>query len=146
MYKTILVPLDGSKCAESILPHVESLAKAFESEIILLRVVDNAPASVTTTAAQIRKEDFESDQETTESYLGEKADELRKKGLNVRTLILYGAAVKSIIEAAGEQKVDLITMGSHGRSGISQAFYGSVAAGVLNRVDRPLLLIRPTEC
>ena len=146
MYKTILVPLDGSKCAESILPHVESLAKAFGSDVILLRVVDNAPASVTTTAAQIRKEDFESDQETTESYLGEKSDELRKKGLNVRTLILYGAAVKSIIEAAGEQKVDLITMGRHGRSGISQAFYGSVAAGVLNRVDRPLLLIRPTEC
>lgn len=146
MYKTILVPLDGSKCAESILPHVESLAKAFESEIILLRVVDNAPASVTTTAAQISKEDFESNQEKAETYLDEKTDELRKKGLNVRTLILYGAAVKSIIEAAGEQKVDLITMGSHGRSGISQAFYGSVAAGVLNRVDRPLLLIRPTEC
>jgi nucleotide-binding universal stress UspA family protein len=146
MYKTILVPLDGSKCAESILPHVESLAKAFESELILLRVVDHAPDSVTTTAAQIQKENFESDQENAESYLEKMVDELCKKGLKVRTLILYGAAVKSIIEAAQEEKVDLITMGSHGRSGISQAFYGSVAAGVLNRIDRPLLLIRPTEC
>ena len=146
MYKTILVPLDGSKCAESILPHVESLAKAFESELILLRVVDHAPDSVTTTAAQIQKENFESDQENAESYLDKMVDELSKKRLNVRPLILYGAAVKSIIEAAREEKVDLITMGSHGRSGISQAFYGSVAAGVLNRIDRPLLLIRPTEC
>ncbi len=146
MYKTILVPLDGSKCAESILPHVESLAKAFESELILLRVVNHAPDSVTTTAAQIQKENFESDQENAESYLDKMVDELSKKRLNVRPLIFYGAAVKSIIEAAREEKVDLITMGSHGRSGISQAFYGSVAAGVLNRIDRPLLLIRPTEC
>jgi nucleotide-binding universal stress UspA family protein len=146
MYKIVLVPLDGSKCAESILPHVESIAKAFESQLILLRVVDHAPDSVTTTASQIRKEDFDSEQEDAENYLDKKADELRGKGLNARTLILYGAAVKSIIEAAQEEKVDLITMGSHGRSGISQAFYGSVAAGVLNRVDRPLLLVRPTEC
>jgi nucleotide-binding universal stress UspA family protein len=146
MYKVVLVPLDGSKCAESILPHVESIAEAFESQLILLRVVDHAPDSVTTTANQIRKEDFESDQENAESYLKEKVEELRKKGLKARKLIFYGAAVKSIIEAAKEEKVDLITMGSHGRSGISQAFYGSVAAGVLNRVDRPLLLIRPTGC
>jgi len=146
MYKVVLVPLDGSKCAESILPHVESIAKAFEAELILLRVVDHAPDSVTTTAAQLQKENFESNQENAESYLREKSGELRKKGLKARTLIFYGSAVKSIIEAAKEEKVDLITMGSHGRSGISQAFYGSVAAGVLNRVDRPLLLIRPTEC
>jgi nucleotide-binding universal stress UspA family protein len=46
------------------------------------------------------------------------------------------------LHAADDEDADLICMGSHGRSGLSRVFYGSVAAGVLHRVDRPLLLIR----
>ena len=42
----------------------------------------------------------------------------------------------------GKKCADLIAMASHGRTGMSQVFYGSVAAGVLHRVDRPLLLVR----
>jgi nucleotide-binding universal stress UspA family protein len=143
MYKTILVPLDGSQCAEGILPHVEELAKRFESELILLRVVDHIPPLVTKSVAQLRKEDFEQGHKTAEAYLSAQAEELREKGLGVKTEILHGGAVNAIIQAAQDEDVDLIAMGSHGRSGLSQAFYGSVASGVLHRVDRPLLLIRP---
>ena len=50
--------------------------------------------------------------------------------------------VKAIIDAAERENADLVAMASHGRSGLSRAFYGSVAAGVLQRIDRPLLLIR----
>jgi nucleotide-binding universal stress UspA family protein len=146
MYKTILVPLDGSKCAEAILPHVEGLAERLASELILLRVVDNAPASVTTTAAQLRKEDVDAEQKEAESYLATQQKTLSGKGLEVRTVLLFGSAVEAIIEAAKEASVDLIAMGSHGRSGLSHAFYGSVASGVLHRVDRPLLLVRPQQC
>ena len=146
MYESILVPLDGSGCAEAILPHVEELAGGLEAELILLRVVDNAPASVTTTAAQLRKEDVEAEQKEAESYLTAQEKKLREKGIKVRTILLYGTAVGAIIEAAKEENVDLIAMGSHGRSGLSHAFYGSVASGVLHRVDRPLLLVRPEQC
>jgi nucleotide-binding universal stress UspA family protein len=50
--------------------------------------------------------------------------------------------VEAIINAAEREDADLIAIASHGRSGLSGVFYGSVAAGVLHRVDRPLLLIR----
>jgi nucleotide-binding universal stress UspA family protein len=53
-----------------------------------------------------------------------------------------GAIVAEIIDAAEREGADLIAMASHGRTGLARVFYGSVAAGVLHRVDRPLLLVR----
>jgi nucleotide-binding universal stress UspA family protein len=50
--------------------------------------------------------------------------------------------VQEIISAAERNDADLIALASHGRTGLAQVFYGSVAAGVLHRIDRPLLLIR----
>jgi nucleotide-binding universal stress UspA family protein len=50
--------------------------------------------------------------------------------------------VEAILKAAEQENVDLIAMSSHGRSGLSRVFYGSVAAGLLQRIDRPLLIIR----
>ena len=46
------------------------------------------------------------------------------------------------VDAAERERVDLIAMASHGRTGLSRAVYGSVAAGVLHQVDRPMLLVR----
>jgi nucleotide-binding universal stress UspA family protein len=57
----------------------------------------------------------------------------------------HGPIVKAIIDTAESQDVDLVAIASHGRSGLFQVFYGSVAAGVLQRIDRPLLLIRARE-
>jgi nucleotide-binding universal stress UspA family protein len=48
----------------------------------------------------------------------------------------------SIITVAEREEIDLIAMASHGRSGLPQMFYGSVAAAVLHKIDRPLLLVR----
>ena len=50
--------------------------------------------------------------------------------------------MKAIIDVAKRENADLVTMASHGRSGFYREFYGSVAAGVLQRIDRPLLIIR----
>lgn len=146
MYKTILVPLDGSTCAEAILPHVEAMAKSFKAELVLMTAVDHAPPSVTRSGAQLEKEYVEKEQSEARSYLDKQKKKLKKKDINVRSVVLHGRAVSAIIEAAQHINADLIAMGSHGRSGLTQAFYGSVAAGVLNRVDRPLLLVRPKSC
>ena len=146
MYKTILVPLDGSKCAEAILPHVEAMAKGFEADLVLMTAVDHAPPSVTRGGAQIEKEYVEKEQSEAESYLDEQKKKFEEKGINVKVVVLHGRAVSAIIEAAQHIDADLIAMGSHGRSGLTRAFYGSVASGVLNRIDRPLLLVRPKSC
>lgn len=146
MYKTILVPLDGSKCAEAILPHVEAMAKGFEADLVLMTAVDHAPPSVTRSGAQLEKEYVEKEQSESKAYLDRQKKNLAEKGIKVKVIVLHGRAVSAIIEAARDIDADLIAMGSHGRSGLTQAFYGSVASGVLNRIDRPLLLIRPKSC
>ena len=77
-----------------------------------------------------------------QSYLNAHRGEFREKGIKSQTRIAEGPVVEMIIKAAAETDADLIAMASHGRTGLARVFYGSVAAGVLHRVDRPILLVR----
>ena len=144
MYNTILVPLDGSKRAEAILPHVEELAQRYDARVIFLQVVESIPIIVGPEGALValRQEELERWTKQAESYLAALQGEFRKKGIEAQTRVAYGPVVEAIINAAEREDADLIAIASHGRSGLSQVFYGSVAAGVLHRVGRPLLLVR----
>ena len=143
MYHKILVPLDGSKRAEKILPHVEELAKRYQAKVILLQVVEYK-AITTTEGAYITLSDQEFDQakNQAETYLEGIQGEFREKNIESRTHVIHDPVVEGIISIAAEEGVDLIALASHGRGGLSRVFYGSVAAGLLHRVDRPLLIIR----
>ena len=146
MYNTILVPLDGSKRAEAILPHVEDLARRYGATVIFLRVVEPVPLSVGLEGAySLLPEDFERWTKQAESYLVALQGKYREKGIEAQTRVVHGSAVEAITETAEREGADLIAMASHGRTGLSQVFYGSVAAGVLHRVERPLLLIRSRD-
>ena len=143
MYSTILVPLDGSKRAEAILRHVEDLAGRYSATVVFLRVIEPVPPSVGHEGAySLLPEHFERWTKQAESYLAALQGEFREKGIEARTRVVSGPVVDVIIRAAEREGADLIAMASHGRTGLAQVFYGSVAAGVLHRVDRPLLLIR----
>jgi nucleotide-binding universal stress UspA family protein len=144
MYNTILVPLDGSKRAEAILPHVEELAQRYDAKVIFLQVVEPIPLIVGPEGAHMALHQQELEQRTreAETHLAGLQGEFREKGIRARARIVYGPVVEAILHAAEREGADLIAIASHGRSGLSQVFYGSVAAGVLHRVDRPLLLIR----
>jgi nucleotide-binding universal stress UspA family protein len=144
MYNTILVPLDGSKRAEMILRHVEELAKRYNAKVIFLQVVEPPPPILGSEGAHMMlyQQELERREEQAESYLAALQGKFREKGIEARTRVVHGPIVEAIIDAAEGEDADLIAMASHGRSGLSQVFYGSVAAGVLQRVDRPLLLIR----
>jgi nucleotide-binding universal stress UspA family protein len=72
-------------------------------------------------------------------------EDFRAKDIDARTSVYYGPVVQAITRAAECECADLIAMASHGRSGMSQVFYGSVAVGVLHRVNRPLLLVRARD-
>jgi len=144
MYNTILVPLDGSKRAEAILPHVEELAHRYKSKIIFIQVVELYKA-------QAGSEFYNYDlfQEVSilavkeaESYLNGLKGEFKKKGVAASSRVVEGAVAEAIIDAAEREEADIIAIASHGRSGLSRAFYGSVAAGILHSIDRPLLVIR----
>ncbi len=147
MYRSILVPLDGSKLAEAILPHVEELAHRYESKVIFLGIVEPEPIIV---APEPIYTGFDGDSyrervRQVEAYLTGQQGEFQEKGIKTTIHVGHGPVVEGIIDVAESEQVDLIAMASHGRTGLSRVFYGSVAAGVLHRVNRPLLLIRSLE-
>ena len=146
MYHKILVPLDGSKRADRILPHVEELAKRYKAKVIFLRVVEYKTIPTTEGAfISLSGEEFEEEKKRAQRHLEAIRGEFREKKIESRTHVTYGPVVEGIITLAAQEGVDLIALASHGRGGLSRVFYGSVAAGLLHRVDRPLLIIRSRE-
>jgi len=142
MYKKILVPLDGSGLAECVLPHVTAIAKGCGIEkVVLLRVVEpipvEAPAAI----------DFEAVQKDSvkaaEKYLTKTKTKLSKKGLNVEAKVSTGRPAENITEFAERNKVDLVAIATHGRSGISRWIFGSVAGKLVRSCAIPMLIIKP---
>ena len=144
MYRRILVPLDGSERAEAILPYVEDLAEVHGSTIVFLQVIEPGATMVTPyDMAPFYDADLgERWVKEAETYLNGLCQEYREKELRSRCVVETGPVVRTIIEVAQREKADVIAMASHGRSGLGRVFYGSVAAGILQQADRPLLLVR----
>ena len=145
MYDTILVPLDGSKRAETIINHVAELALKFNAKLVLLTVIEPRLFQESEGMAAAAMGDYASDEEETknaETYLANLQKGLIQKGIQTEARVIQGSPVPVIKETAGKEKADLIAIASHGRGGLARVFYGSVAAEILNQVDRPLLLIR----
>jgi nucleotide-binding universal stress UspA family protein len=136
--------LDGSKRAERILPHVEELAQRYEARVIFLQIVEPPPLMVVPEQPDmtLHYQELERRTEEAESYLSALQSEFQSKGIQARMRVAHGPIVETIVSTAAREDAELIAIASHGRSGLSQVFYGSVAAGVLQRVDRPLLLVR----
>jgi nucleotide-binding universal stress UspA family protein len=146
MFKTILVPLDGSKRAGKILPYVEDMAYARESRVILLQVIEpDSDISEAPMAVYHNQEKAEIARKEAKAYLASLAEHLRIKGIIVTSRVEEGQVAKLILEVAEDEKADLIAMASHGRTGFSRVFYGSVAVAILNQTEKPLLLIRAVD-
>lgn len=137
-YKKILVTLDGSSLSESVLPHARVMGRQFSAEVILLQVVAGSDATLS---------NFDKGEscEKAHRYLTNKASALTGDGVKVRTLVKEGDPVKTILRVAGDEKVDLIAMATHGWSGLDRLFYGSVTDRVLRSATHPMLVIRPPE-
>lgn len=78
-------------------------------------------------------------------YLAALQARYAEKRLEARTYVEYGPVAMAILDVAAKENADLIALASHGRSGLARVFYGSVASAILQRADRPLLLIRAQE-
>ena len=144
MYHCILVPLDGSKRAEAILPHVEELAMGLGAKLIFLQVVEPPPIITDSEVPYLEgfQEQMEEMTKQAGVYLKGVRGEFREKGIESRVQVSHGPVVEGVLNIAESQNADLIAIASHGRSNLSKVFYGSVAAGILHRADRPLLVIR----
>ena len=153
MYEKILVPLDGSALAESVLPHVEAIARGCSVvEIVLLRVCDAPSILADYTEGSNRTWEKHVQRMTTNAqqqcniYLGDIEKQLRDKGFKVTMESRLGKPAEEIVDFANKNKVDLIIMASHGRSGISRWAYGSEADKVLRSSCVPVLLVKVPGC
>ncbi len=136
-YRRILVPLDGSECAENILPHVEELAADFNASICLLRVAFAHPfPGVDPTEAEVAVV------REAENYLAQIEERLKAKGLRVDSHVRYGKDAEEIIDHASGGHIDLIAMSTHGRGGVGRWMLGSVAEKVLRHSPKPIFLVR----
>jgi nucleotide-binding universal stress UspA family protein len=142
MYKRILVPLDGSERAEAVIPHVANLAKHDDAEVIFTQVVEPATRSAVLDLeeAEVAFKTQKTDQ--VKQYLTGWKEKFQEKGLTASILLLRGIAVEAILHALDITQADLIAMSSKGHTGLAQVFSGSVAAGLLNRVECPMLLVQ----
>lgn len=153
MYNKVLVPLDGSKLAECVLPHVEDLARGNSNmEVILLRICEppvilaDYPEKMPHAWEEHVKEETAFSQNQCSLYLGDIDKQLKARGLKVSVQSRLGNPAEQITDCARENGVDLIVMASHGRSGISRWAYGSVTEKVLHATCVPVLMVKAPGC
>lgn len=137
MIEKILVPLDGSQTAESILAQVRKLLFHADAEVLLVRAV-TVPTGVEGQTVEM----MELLRAQAAKYLAEVAARLSDQGARVRTILRTGEPADVILDAAEEEKVSLIAMTTHGRSGLTRWALGSVAEKVLRASPAPVLAVR----
>lgn len=148
MYKKIMVPLDGSKLAECVIPHVHTLAQGSEvKEIILVRVVEPfyPRGDFVLEESQIKKLE-EGHKAAAAEYLQKLAKDLKFNGIKVSYEVLFGSVAESLAEFAEKNQIDLIVIATHGRSGVSRWVWGSVADRILRSSCVPVLMVRAPGC
>ena len=143
--KSIIVPLDGSELAESVLPTAAAIAKASDFEVVLCRVYE-LPATAYYGAedylpnydalkAQVKDE--------AQSYLDQKLEALKAMGLaKASSVLLEGSGADEIIHYAQTHPDSLVAMCTHGRSGVKRWVLGSVTEKVVRHSGDPVLVVR----
>ena len=140
MYKSILVPLDGSKLAEKILAEVEELALLLNARLNLIYVSKaHVFPGVDPTDAQVRVVN------KAKEYLDNLKEQLLAKKIDIEIHTPYGNPAAKILEVSKRHDIDLIAMSTHGRSGIGRWLLGSVAEKVVRHSEKPVLLLRARE-
>lgn len=159
MYDKILVPLDGSTLAEMAIPFVEEfISGAKESrdlEITLVQIVPekktiffpSAIGSGGIASVPYTEEESNALKESATSYLQKIGSKIKKTPkVTIKILVMIGDdAANEILKIADELKVDLITISSHGRSGITRWALGSVADKILRGGNTPVFMVRGKE-
>lgn len=153
--QTLLVLLDGSELAESVLPHVEALAKQRGAEpvdVVLLKVSETPTmpsyygpelSGVSLNWGEYVQREETRRKKVAAEYLAKVEERLKDSNINVQSKVLVGKAADEIIGYVNKNPFSIIVMATHGRSGLSRLVYGSVAANLLQGVSNPIFLVKP---
>ncbi len=150
MYERILVPLDGSKIAEAILPNVKDIVSKMSPEIqvevTLLEVISGMTFNVLTrdrrAQVPLKEQELEKVKKESLEYLEKAASYLRSDAVKVKTMVTVGPIAEEIVNSAHEVKANIIAMSTHGFTGLRKWALGSITEEVLKTSDVPVLIIR----
>ncbi len=140
MYDDILIPTDGSDGALKAFEHALELAEMYDSTVHLLYVVEPIHTADVGTEQVLDAMRAEG-----ERSLKELADRAEPNGVEAVTEVRIGSPHREILEYADEEGMDLIVMGTHGRTGLSRHLLGSVTEKVVRISETPVLTVRRDE-
>jgi nucleotide-binding universal stress UspA family protein len=135
----ILVPVDFSSYAESAVGYAATLAEKFGATLILMHVIEAFPYTVTDSMKVVSHR--RALQILARALMRNLADELRGRGLIVKTCLVQGNPSREIVAKARREQADLIVMGTHGRTGLPHVLLGSVAEKTVRLSPAPVLTI-----
>lgn len=144
MYRSILLPLDGSSFADEALPMAAHLAATHGARLTLVHVIRPAPDVIFKTPdedlawkTQVRA--------AAADALGEEVMKLKANGIDASAEVREGAVLEALLDVAEAQKADLLVLTTHGAGGFRRWWLGSVADALVRRGDLPVLLVRPWD-
>lgn len=140
MFDTILVPLDGSQLAECVLPYTVAIARSFDAEITLLRMLEKNQAGNSSQLFDLVN--WQINKTRAVLYLEKIRARFQEAKIRARTTVMEGLIGEGITEFAQNQGVKLIILSSHGRNGLTQWGISSVAQKIILSAQTSLLIIR----
>lgn len=149
---SILVPLDGSKFSEVVIDYATELARAFDSQVHLVRVVDTPSAYAmlsrqmeTAVTGDVLDEIIQSMTSEARTYLREVEERLTEQGIKVKSVVLDGYPGEQLLDYERSGYFQLVLMATAGRSGVGRIVFGSVAERMLKMGRSPVMMIRPRD-
>ena len=140
-FKRLIIPLDGSELAETILPYAIKLCRTLDMELILVRAYHPSFPGSTVRMREVSKIVHDS----AENYISDMAEKMRQEGLKqVSHKVLKGLPADQITDFAVQTPNSVTALCTHGRHGISRWMLGSVANAVIHCAEEPILVIRST--
>ena len=140
MFKTILVPLDGSQLADCVLPHVVAIARPFDSEITLLRMLEKTQAG--TSAQLFDLVNWQINKTRATLYLEKIKAQIQREKTRVQTTVIEGLVADGITEYAHSHGIKLIVLSSHGRNGLTRWGISSITQKIIMSAQTSLLIVR----
>ncbi|MBI5950394.1 MAG: universal stress protein [Chloroflexi bacterium] len=140
MFDTILAPLDGSQLADCVLPHVVSIARSFDAEVTLLRMLEKNQANISAQLFDLLNWQINKTKATL--YLDKIQAQLQTSNIRVQTEVLEGLIAEGITEYAQNRGMKLIILSSHGRHGLTQWGISSITQKIILSAQTSLLIVR----
>ncbi len=165
MYQHILYPTDGSAGSKAAVDHVRELASAFDATVHVLHVIDARHGGLGMSGAFLADDDqamsapnaetgylhMEGDLEETDEVLARASDRIAEEAneefgdIETETAVEIGTPHSVILEHVDEHDIDLVVMGTHGRTGVERYLLGSVTEKVVRMSDAPVVTVRADE-